>query len=165
MVTVRVFLYPIEDVFVVSEFEELLRRMEMTLDDASRSRKRKYSPRNRLRRDMVTGNPIFELFVSGSNTGSDKTFHCMLCQRDVSMESRGAAEFTRHFFGKRHWQLDVAYRVRNNMPIYNGLMDPMVPNESQLAEYREWPSKGKSEDLASLRTYYRHVPRSIRVCH
>ena len=56
-----------------------------------------------------------------------------------------AAEFSRHFFGKRHWQLDVAYRVRNNMPIYNRLMDPMVPYESQLAEYREWPSKGRSE--------------------
>ena len=120
----------------------------MTLDSASRSRKRVYSPRNRLRRDMVTGHPIFELFVSGSSTGSDKAFHCMICQRDVSMESRGAAEFSRHFFGKRHWQLDVAYRVRNDMPVYNRLMDPMILSESQVAEYRDWPSKGKSEGFS-----------------
>ena len=122
--------------------------MEMTLDSASRSRKRVYSPRNRLRRDMVTGHPIFELFVSGSSTGSDKAFHCMICQRDVSMESRGAAEFSRHFFGKRHWQLDVAYRVRNDMPVYNRLMDPMILSESQVAEYRDWPNKGKSEGFS-----------------
>ena len=122
--------------------------MEMTLDSASRNRKRVYSPRHRLRRDMVTGHPIFELFVSGSSTGSDKAFHCMICQRDVSMESRGAAEFSRHFFGKRHWQLDVAYRVRNDMPVYNRLMDPMILSESQVAEYRDWPSKGKSEGFS-----------------
>ena len=61
----------------------------MTLDEASCSRKRVYSPRNRLRRDMVAGHPIFELFVSGSSSGSDKAFHWMICQRDVSMESRG----------------------------------------------------------------------------
>ena len=148
MVTGGVSFPLLRNVFVVSEFEELIRRMEMTLDDASRSRKRVYSLRNRLRRDMVAGNPIFELFVSGSSTGSDKAFHCMLCQRDVSMESRGAAEFSRHFFGKRHWQLDVSYRVRNNMPIYNRLMDRMVPTESQLSEYLEWPSKGKSEGFS-----------------
>ena len=65
--------------------------MESTLEGAEqRSRKRMYSPRPRLRRDMVTGNPLFELFVSGSSTGSDKLFHCMICQRDVLMETRGA---------------------------------------------------------------------------
>ena len=85
--------------------------MEPTLEGVDRSRKRDYSPRHRLRRDMVTVNPIFELFVSVSITGCNKLFHCMNCQRDVSMESRGAAEFSRHFFGKRHWQLDVTYWV------------------------------------------------------
>ena len=34
--------------------------METTLESADRSRKRVYSPRNRLRRDMVTGNPIYD---------------------------------------------------------------------------------------------------------
>ena len=119
--------------------------METTLESADRSRKRVYSPRNRLRRDMVTGNPIYELFVSGSSTGSDKLFHCMICQRDVSMESRGAGEFSRHFFGKRHWVLDVTYRVQNGLPVFNRLMDPMVLSETQLEEYRNRPSKGKSE--------------------
>ena len=95
----KVFPDNVEGILVVTEFEELIRRIEMTLEDASRNRKRVYSPRNRLRRGMVAGHPIFELFVSGSSTGSDKAFHCMICQRDVSLESRGAAEFSRHFFG------------------------------------------------------------------
>ena len=67
-----------------------------------RQRKRVYSPRNRLRRDMVGDNPIYQLFVSGSSTGSDNMFFCKIFQWDVSMESRGASEFARHFFGKRH---------------------------------------------------------------
>ena len=120
----------------------------MTLDEASRSRKRVYSPRNRLRRDMVAGHLIFELFVSGSSSGSDKAFHCMICQRDNSMESRGPAEFSRHFFGKRHWQLDVANRVRNDIPVLNRLMEHMVLSENQLSEYRNWPTKGKSEGFS-----------------
>ena len=158
----------VEAMFVVTEFEELIKRMEATLDEASRSRKRVYSPRNRLRRDMVAGHPIFELFVSGSSSGSDKAFHCMVCQRDVSMESRGPAEFSRHFFGKRHWQVDVAYRVRYDMPVFNRLMDPMVLSEDQLAEYRDWPTKGKSEgfsfpeDLLPARI---QVNSSVQACH
>ena len=122
--------------------------MKTTLESADRSRKRVYSPRNHLRRDMVVGNPIYELFVSGSSTGSNKLFHCMICQRDVSMESRGAAEFSRHFFGKRHWQLDVTYRVQNGLPVYNRLMDPMVLSDAQLEEYRNRPSKGKDEGFS-----------------
>ena len=122
--------------------------MESTLEGATRGRKRAYSPRNRLRRDMVSGHPVFELFVSGSSTGSDKLFHCMICQRDVSMESRGPAEFARHFFGKRHWVLDVSYRVQNDMPVFNRLMDPMVLTEAQLSEYRDRPRKGKSEGFS-----------------
>ena len=94
---------------------------------------------------MVAGHPMFELFVSGSSSGSDKTFHCMICERDVSIKSQGPAEFSPTFFGKLHWQLDVACRVRNDMSVFNRLMDPMVLSESQLAEYRDWPSKGKSE--------------------
>ena len=124
--------------------------MKSTLEGAERGRKRVYSPRNRLRRDMVTGNPIYELFNSGSSTDSDELFHCMICQRDVSMESRGAAEFSRHFFGKRHWQLDVTYRVQNGLPVYNRLMDPMTLSEVQLEEYRSRPSKGKNEGFSFL---------------
>ena len=105
--------------------------METTLEDASRKRKRVYSSRHQLRRDMGAG------LVSGSSTGYDKDFHCMICQRDVSMESRGAAEFFRHFFGKRHWQLDVVYRVQIDITVFNRLMDPMILSETQLAECRD----------------------------
>ena len=118
--------------------------MESTLE-ASRGGKRTYSSRNHLRRDMVSGHPVFALFVSGSSTGSEKAFHSMICQRDVTMESRGAGEFARHFFGKRDWLLDVTYRVQNDMPVFNRLMDPMLLSEDQLPEYRERPAKGKSE--------------------
>ena len=45
----RVFPDKVEVILVVTEFEELIRRMEMTLDDASRSRKQVHSPRHRLR--------------------------------------------------------------------------------------------------------------------
>ena len=95
--------------------------METTLEGADWNRKRVCNSRHRLQRDLVTGNPIFELFVSGSSTGSDKLFHCMICQRDFFIESRGAAEFSRHFFGKQHWQLDVTYRVQNGLPVFNRL--------------------------------------------
>ena len=135
-------------VLSIIEFEELIQRMESTLEGATRGRKRAYSRRNRLRRDIVSGHPVFELFVSGSSTGSDKVFHCMICQREVSMESRGPGEFTRHFFGKRHWVLDVTHRVQNDMPVFNRLMDSIVLTETQLAEYRDRPRKGKSEGFS-----------------
>ena len=88
-----------------SGFQELVAWVETSLEGApgpQRQRKRVYSPRNRLRRDLVDDNPINQLFVSGSSTGSDKLFFCKICHRDVSMESRGASEFARRFFGKRH---------------------------------------------------------------
>ena len=72
----------------------------------------------------------------------------MICQRDNSMESRGPAEFSRHFFGKRHWQLDVANRIRNDIPVFNRLMEHMVLSENQLSEYRNWPTKGESEGFS-----------------
>ena len=52
------------------------------------------------------------------------------------------------FFGKRHWQLDVTYRVQNGLPVYNRLMDPMVLSDAQLEEYRNRPSKGKDEGFS-----------------
>ena len=72
----RVFPDKVEVILVDTEFEELIRQMEMTLDDASRSRKQVYIQRHRLRRDMAE-HPIFALFVSGSSTVSDKAFHCI----------------------------------------------------------------------------------------
>ena len=126
-------------------------RVEASLEEARtphRQRTRAYSSRNRLRRDMLKDNPIFELFVSDSSTGSDKHFYCMICHRDVSMESRGAGEFGRSFFGKRHWLLDITYRVQNNLPTYNRLMDPMELSETQIDEYMNCHRKGKAEGFS-----------------
>ena len=129
--------------------------MEASLEEARtphRQRTRAYSSRNRLRQDMLKDNPIFEVFVSGSSSGSDKHFYCMICHRDVSMESRwslhGAGEFSRHFFGKRHWLLDITYRVQNNLPTYNRLMDPMELSVTQIDEYMNRPRKGKAEGFS-----------------
>ena len=99
---------------------------------------------------MLEDNPIFELFVSGSSPGSDKHFYCMICHRDVSMESHGAGEFSRHFFGKRHWLLDITYRVQNNMPTYNRLMDPMELSAAKINEYMKRPRKGKAEGCTQV---------------
>ena len=131
-------------------FQELVSRVEVSLEEARtphRQRTRVYSSRNRLRRDMLKDNPIFELFVSGSSTGSDKHVYCMICQRDVSMEFRGAGEFSRHFFGKQLWLLDVTYRS-NNLPTYNRQMDPMELNATQIDESMKRPRKGKAEGFS-----------------
>ena len=48
------------------EFQELVARVETSLEGVpgpQRQRRRVYSPRNRLRRDMVGDNPIYQLFV------------------------------------------------------------------------------------------------------
>ena len=64
------------------------------------------------------------------------------------MESRGALEFSRHFFGKRHWQLDVTYRVQNNLPVFNRLMDPKELTDAQLEDYRNRPCQGKADGFS-----------------
>ena len=132
-------------------FQELVARVETRLEGtpgSQRQRKRVYSARNRLRRDMIGDNPIYQLFVSGSSTGSDKLFFCKICHRNVSMESRGASEFARHFFGNRHWQLDMTYRVQHDLPVFNRLMDPMELSEAQVADFMNRPSKGLAEGFS-----------------
>ena len=57
---------------VVVGLEELLNRVESTLEGAFPGEKRVYSSGIRLRRDMEANQPVFELFVSGSSTGLDK---------------------------------------------------------------------------------------------
>ena len=101
-------------------FEELVNRVETSLENAcvSRRRTRTYSARNRLRRDMVKGHPVFELFVTGSSTGVATAFYCTICERDVSMETRGVGELSRHFLGVRHWNLDITYRVHHDLPFF-----------------------------------------------
>ena len=86
-------LYSLCGVVLFVGFQELVSRVETSLEGVAapqRQRRRVYSSRHRLRRDMVGDNPIYQLFVSGSSTGSDKLFFCKICHRDVSMESRGA---------------------------------------------------------------------------
>ena len=89
-------------------------RMESSLEAVAlrETPVKKYSSRHHLRKDMVGDHPIFSLFVSGASNGSATHFHCMICKRDVSMQSRGAREFIRHYSGDRHWTRDVAYRVQ-----------------------------------------------------
>ena len=60
-------------------------------------KKKKYSSRNHLRKDMVAGNEILSEFVSGSKNGQSTYFFCTMCERDVSMVSRGASVLVRHF--------------------------------------------------------------------
>ena len=58
---------------------------------------------------------------------------------------RGASEFARHFFGKRHWELDMTYRVQHDLPVFNLLMDAMEISEYQVADLMSRPSKGLAE--------------------
>ena len=125
--------------------EALVSRVESSLTSLHRPKKRAYSPRNRLRREMVRGHPVLELFVSGSSTGSDKSFFCTICHRDVSMETRGAGELTRHFSGDRHWQADVTYRVYQGLPVYNRLMDPIELSDTHKTDFLSRPFKDKLE--------------------
>ena len=48
-------------------------------------------------------------------TSSTNSF-CRLSDRDVSMASRRAGEFKRHFMSDSHWERDVTYRVHRNFP-------------------------------------------------
>ena len=94
-------LFSAEDLFVVVGLQDLAAKMEERLGSAKKVKK--YSSRNRLRRDMLTLNPAYEIFVSGSKSGSDKFFFCRVCHRDVGMKAQGAGEFARHFRSDGHW--------------------------------------------------------------
>ena len=112
-------------------------RMESSLEAVALrgSPVKKYSSRHHLRKGMVGDHPIFSLFVSGASNGSASRFHCMICKRDVSMLSRGAREFIRHYSGDRHWSRDVAYRVQQGLPVFDQLMKPLELTSEQRAAY------------------------------
>ena len=128
-------------------FEELVNRVETSLENAGTSRRctRSYSSRIQLRRDMVKGHPVFELVLTGSSTGVATSFYCTICERDLSMETRGVGELERHFFGVRHWNSDITYRVHHDLHVFNRLMDPMELTAGQRAEYLPRPCKEKPE--------------------
>ena len=134
----------------VAGFEELLSQGETSLEGAGSSRRRThvYSSRNRLRRNMVANHPVFELFVSGSSTGVDTAFYCTICQRDVSIESKGFREVTRHFSSDSHWQRDISYRVHSGLPVFNKLLDPMVMSPAQENGYLARPFREKPEGFS-----------------
>ena len=117
--------------------QDLMSRMESSLEAVALrgSPVKKYSSRHHLRKDMVGDHPIFSLFVSGASNGSASRFHCMICKRDVSMLSRGAKEFIRHYSGDRHWSRDVAYRVQQGLPVFDQLMKPLELTSEQRAAY------------------------------
>ena len=127
-----------------------------------RQNKRVHSSRNRLRREMVRGHPVLELFVSGSSTGSDKLFFCTICHRDVSMDTQGAGELTHHFFGDRHWQADVTYRVHTGIARFNILMDPIELSETQRTDFLVRTSY---KDSLFQRIFCHHVREWTRLFH
>ena len=64
------------------------------------------------------------------------------------MRSRGAGEFSRHFFGDRHWLADVTYRVREGLTVYNKLMDPLELSAEQITYYLSRPCRGLAKDFS-----------------
>ena len=109
---------------------------------------KKYSSRYHLRKDMVGDHPIFSLFVSGASNGSSSLFHCMICKRDVSMLSRGAKEFVRHYSGERHWSRDVAFRVQQGLPVFDQLMKPLELTSEERAAYLSQGAVDKDEGFS-----------------
>ena len=135
--------------FVV-EFEELVVRVETSLENVSPSRRRSrpQNPQKRLRRSMVKEHPAFELFVSGSSSGVETAFFCTICQRDVSIATKGIREISRHFSSDKHWALDVTYRVHQGLQVYNKLLDPMELSDAQTRDYLARPFKEKPEGFS-----------------
>ena len=88
---------------------------------------------------MLTLNPVFPDFVSGSSTGAGTHFFCKVCLRDVKMVTRGSGEFSRYFRSDGHWFKDVTYRVHMGLQIYNRLLEPMTLTEAQRVEYGSRP--------------------------
>ena len=93
---------------------------------------------------MVAGNEILSEFVSGSKNGQSTYFFCTLCERDVSMVSRGAGELVRHFGSDRHWERDVTYRVHEGLPIFNQLRQAITLTDEDMNSYRSCPFKKKA---------------------
>ena len=96
--------------------------------------------RHHLRKDMVGD--------SGASNGSALRFHCMICKRDVSMQSREAREFVRHFAGDHHWSRNVAYRVQHGMPVFDQLKKPLELTSEQSAEYLGQDAVEKDEGFS-----------------
>ena len=134
-----------EAVFITG-FAEFANNIGDSLENrgVSPKKKKKYSSRSHLRMDMVAGNEILSEFVSGSKNGQSTYFFCTMCERDVSMVSRGASELVRHFSSECHWERDVTYRVHKGMPIFNQLRQSIALTDEKLNQYRSRPFKEKA---------------------
>ena len=128
--------------------------METSLENATMTERppKKYSSRHRLRKDMVGEHPIFSLFVSGSKTGSATSFHCMICGRDVSMQSCGSREFVRHSSSEKYWLRDVGFRVQQDLPVYDQLMRPLILTADEKKSHLSHPRVEKMKGFISSKT-------------
>ena len=143
-------------------FSALADSVETRLGPAPKEKK--YSSRNLLERRMLSLNPVYGDFVTGSKCGDAKFFHCLICKRDVKMGSHGAAAFVRHFGSKGHCAKDVTYRVHMELPVYNKLMEPLELSAYQEAEYRTAHLKIWGMNSLSQKICCRSMQERIRRC-
>ena len=139
---------------VVVGFIKLSEKVENQL--LSKKRVRKYSSRYALRREMLTLNPVFPDFASGSSTGAATHFYCKVCHRNLKMVARGPGEFVRHFSSDGHWFKDVTYRVHMGLQVYNRMLEPVTLTEAQRAEYETRPFTELSEGYPRVSYLFRH---------
>ena len=125
-------------------------RVETSLESVSPSRQRNRPPslRTRLRRSMVKDHPVFELFVTSSSSGVETAFFSTICERDVSIATKGVREISRHFASDKHWLLDVTYRVHQGLQVYNKFLDPMELSDSQTRDNLALPFKERPEGFS-----------------
>ena len=122
---------------VVLEVRDLSGQLEQISPPAKKAKV--YSSLNHLRRDMLCGEEVYSEFVTGSKCGSASMFFCRMCDRDVSMASRGKREFKRHFMSDHHWERDVKYRVHRNLPVFNKLRESIVLSADRREHYLSLP--------------------------
>ena len=108
---------------------------------------------------------LFVRICSGSKNGKSTSFFCTMCERDVSIESRGSGEINRHFASDRHWERDVTYRVHKGLRFYNQFRQAITLTDVQLADYQIVPLKKKDLVTCFLKISCRSIVRSRQRCH
>ena len=63
---------------------------------------------------MLEFTPFAKIFASGPEDPLKHRhrFYCMICDRNISMKSRGLYELKRHFQGEQHFRVDQRFRAR-----------------------------------------------------
>ena len=80
-------------------------------------RKKRNSEKNVLSRLHCTC-PALRDFVTGSSDGDPNKFHCIFCNRDISILTKGPRELMRHFLCATHQRRDQRYHLEENQFIY-----------------------------------------------